>query len=157
MLVKTDDRTVEAVRVQTFTRPRNQASAQPTMAARVMLLTDRPDGPTAQRLAAYGSLIDVEYGVLSALSAILDDPMGFDLFVMDCDAFGGVEAAEHAISKLIAAEARMRVMLISREFDIPAYPMGLRTAVCLPDNVSETGFRRGFDHVLRDRSSMTMM
>ncbi|MBA3908278.1 MAG: hypothetical protein C0524_00035 [Rhodobacter sp.] len=122
-----------------------------------MLLTDQPDGLTSRRLATYGSLVDVEDEVYTALSAILDDPMGYDLFVMDCDAFGGIAAAERAIATLIAAEAKMRVMLVSQEFEIPAYPMGLRTAVCLPDHVSETGFRRGFEHVLRDRSAMTLM
>ncbi|MDM7933093.1 hypothetical protein [Tabrizicola sp.] len=122
-----------------------------------MLLTDRPEGPSAQRLAMYGCLVDVEDEVYAALASILDDPMGYDLFVMDCDAFGGIDAAERAIATLIAADARMRVILISQEFDIPAYPMGIRTAVCLPDPVSEAGFRRGFDHVLRDRSAITMM
>ena len=91
------------------------------------------------------------------MEAVLDDPLGYDLFVMDCDAFGGIAAAERAIATLIAAEARMRVMLVSREFDVPAYPLGRRTAVCLPDPVPEPGFRRGFDHVLRDRVPVTLM
>ena len=78
------------------------------------------------------------------------------LFVMDCDAFGGIAGAEQAISTLIAGEAKMRVMLVSREFDVPAYPLGRRTAVCLPEDVSDTSFRIGFDHVLRDRAAITM-
>lgn len=148
---------MEAVRVQTFARTDRHSLAQHSLAVRVVLLTDRPKGPSAQRLAMYGSVVDVEEDVDAALALIMDDPMGYDLFVMDCDAFGGIEAAERALSTLIAGDARIRVMLVSQEFDIPAYPMGLRTAVCLPDPVSEAGFRRGFDHVLRDRSKMTMM
>jgi hypothetical protein len=124
---------------------------------RVMLLAERAEGVTAQRLADYGSLVDTETEFYAALSAILDDPMGYDLFVMECDAFGGVEAAERAIATLIAAEAKMRVILISQEFDAPAYPMGRRAAVSLPDSVAEASFRIGFDHVLRDRVALRLV
>jgi hypothetical protein len=48
------------------------------------------------------------------------------------------------------------VMLVSREFDVPVYPLGRRTAVCLPEDVSDASFRIGFDHVLRDRVAVTM-
>jgi hypothetical protein len=51
----------------------------------------------------------------------------------------------------------MRIMLVSSEFDTPAYPMGLRSAVSLPSPVSEASFRIGFEHVLRDRVSMRLM
>jgi hypothetical protein len=122
-----------------------------------MLLTDRPEGDCAQRLAGYGSLVEIKGELAAALAAVLDDPLGFDLFVMDCDAYGGIAAAERAIATLVAAEARMRVILVSGEFDEPAYPLGRRTAVCLPDPVSEPGFRRGFEHVLRDRAPVTLM
>lgn len=125
--------------------------------ARVMLLTDRPDGPTAQRLAGYGSLVEIEDRFDAALGWVLDDPMGYDLFVMDCDAFGGIAGAERAVVTLVAAEARMRCILVSAEFDEPAFPLGRRTAVCLPTAAEDDDFRRGFDHALRDRVAMTMM
>lgn len=124
---------------------------------RVMLLTDLPEGATAHRLAGLGSVLEVEEDFHTALAAMIDDPLGYDLFVMDCDGYGGIEAAERAIALLISAEARMRVMLLSAEFDVPAYPLGRRTAVCLPNSVPEEGFRRGFDHALRDRAFVTIM
>jgi hypothetical protein len=124
---------------------------------RTMLLADRAKGQTAQRLANLGSLVDTEREFYAAMSAMLDDPMGYDLFVMECDAFGGIAAAERAIATLIAADAKMRVILISAEFDAPVYPMGRRTAVCLPDTVTEASFRIGFDHVLRDRGVMRLI
>lgn len=136
-------------------------SQKPLQAAapgvRVLLLTDRTKGETAQRLTDYGSVIDIETAFEPALAALLGDPMGYDLFVMDCDGFGGVEAAEKAIVRLVAADARMRVMLVSREFDTPAYPLGRRSAVCLPERSSDEAFRFGFDHVLRDRAAVTYM
>ncbi len=124
---------------------------------RVMLLTDRPEGETGRRLARYGSLLDIQTDMEPALATLTGDALGYDLFVMDCDGFGGVEGAECAIARLIAADARMRVLLVSREFDAPAYPLGRRTAVCLPEDASDDEFRYGYDHVLRDRAPSTYM
>lgn len=128
-----------------------------TPGARVMLLSHNRDGLSAARLGSYGCSVETESELYTALSGLIDDPMGYDLFVMECDAFGGIDAAERAIVFLIAAEARMRVILISREFDAPTYPMGRRTAVSLPAHVTEAGFRTGFDHVLRDRVRLQLM
>ena len=122
-----------------------------------MLLTDRPEGDSALRLSGYGSLVEILDEPATALTAVLDDPLGFDLFVMDCDAFGGIAGAERAIATLIANGARMRVMLVSREFDAPSYPLGQRTAVCLPYPATDESFHQGFVHVLRDRKPVTLM
>lgn len=143
--------------MRTLARTENRRILPHSFGVRVMLLAGQAEGVTAQRLATFGSLVDTETELYAALSAILDDPMGYDLFVMECDAFGGTIAAERAISTLIAAEAKMRVILISREFDVPAYPMGRRTAVCLPDPVTDASFRIGFDHVLRDRVALRLV
>jgi hypothetical protein len=144
------------VRVQTFIETNRQQVQPHTPGVRVMLLTDHSAGRTGRRLAALGSVIDIADDLGDAVSTILDDPFGYDLFVMDCDGFGGISGAEQAISTLIAGAAKMRVMLVSREFDVPAYPLGRRTAVCLPEDVSDTSFQIGFDHVLRDRATLTM-
>lgn len=142
--------------MQTFIQTNRQPVQPHTLGVRVMLLTDQTDGRTAQRLADYGSVLDLSEDLDEAIAGILEDPFGYDLFVMECDGFGGIAGAEQAISTLIAGAAKMRVMLISREFDVPAYPLGRRTAVCLPEDVSDASFRIGFDHVLRDRAVMTM-
>lgn len=143
--------------MQILTRRDHPPASHPSNGVRVMLLTDRPQGNAARRLASYGTLVETEDELYAALSTILDDPMGYDLFVMECDSFGGIGAAERAVAALIAADARMRVMLVSKDFDGPAYPLGRRSAVCLPDGVPEAGFRRGFDHALRDRAALTVM
>jgi len=148
---------VEVVRVQTFVDAGRVAAIIPASGTRVMLLTSQPEGDTAQRLSGYGSLVEARHQMAAALKAVLDDPLGFDLFVMDCDGFGGMDGGEAAIAALIAHDARMRVMLVSRDFDVPAFPLGRRTAVCLPADASEDSFRRGFVHVLRDRAAVTYM
>ncbi|MGL4239140.1 hypothetical protein [Tabrizicola sp.] len=142
--------------MQTFILTGRQQVAPHTLGVRVMLLTDHADGSTGQRLASYGSQVDVADDLEDAVATVLEDPLGYDLFVMDCDDFGGIAGAEKAISTLIAGGARMRLMLVSREFDVPVYPLGRRTAVCLPEDVAEESFRIGFDHVLRDRTAVTM-
>ena len=101
--------------MQTFIQADRQKAARHTMGVRVMLLTDHGEGRTSQRLAEYGSLIDIADDLEEAVAAVLDDRFGYDLFVMDCDGFGGIAAAEQAISALIAGDAKMRVMLVSRE------------------------------------------
>ena len=142
--------------MQTFIQTDRRLVQPHTLGVRVMLLTDHSDGCTARRLAQYGCVMDIADDIEEAVTTILDDPLGYDLFVMDCDGFGGITGAEQAIATLIAGDAKMRVMLVSREFDVPAYPLGRRTAVCLPVDVSDSSFRIGFDHVLRDRAAMTM-
>lgn len=142
--------------MQTFIQTDRQPLKSHTLGVRVMLLSDTSDSLTARRLADYGSVVDMADDLDEAVAAILEDRFGYDLFVMECDGFGGIAGAERAISALIAGDAKMRVMLVSREFDVPAYPLGRRTAVCLPEDVSEASFRIGFDHVLRDRAALTM-
>ena len=143
--------------MQPLTSADTQRVSSHTPVARVMLLTRDREGVSAARLGCYGCSVETEGELFAALSGMIDDPLGYDLFVMECDGFGGVPAAERAIATLIAAGARMRVMLISGEFDAPAYPLGLRSAVSLPEHVSESGFRMGFDHVLRDRVRLQLM
>lgn len=139
--------------MQFSARPDQPTLQRHPMGVRVMVLTDCPDGQTASRLASFGSLVETATTLPTALGAIINDRIGYDLFVMDCDAFGGIPAAEKAVAALIAADARMRVILISAGFDTPAYPFGRRTAVSLPDMASDSAFRMGFDHVLRDREA----
>jgi hypothetical protein len=142
--------------VQTFIRTDRQKVSPHTLGVRVLLLTDHAEGRTWQRLADFGSMVDTAFDLEGAVAEVLSDQFGYDLFVMDCDGFGGIAGAEQAISALIAGDAKMRVMLVSRDFDVPVYPLGRRTAVCLPEDVSDASFRIGFDHVLRDRTAVTM-
>jgi hypothetical protein len=143
--------------MQTLIGTGHKGAACPSVGLRVMLLTDRADGTTAGRLATYGSHLQIERDFDAAVSGLLEDPLGYDLFVMDCDGFGGADAGVEAIVALIAADARMRVMLVSGDFDEAAYPLGRRSAVCLPSTAPEEGFRVGLDHVLRDRPAVTLM
>jgi hypothetical protein len=148
---------LEAEFMQTMVGSKRAGFPVRQMGVRVLLLSDVEGGRTARRLARCGSHVDVEETLDLALSRLRQDPMGYDLFVMDCDAFGGISGGERAVSSLIASEAKMRVMLVSRDFDEPALPFGRRTAVCLPVAAGDEDFRRGYDHVLRDRQPAAIM
>ena len=143
--------------MQTVIRSGQRAYPTQPMGVRVVLLTDVQDGRTAHRLARCGGIVDVEATLDAALSRVLDDPMGYDLFVMDCDAYGGLAGAELAVSSLIAADAKMRVMLVSRDFDEQAAPVGRRPAVSRRAACREGESRRGFDYVVRDKTPMAIM
>lgn len=143
--------------MQTAIGSGSKTFSAPQMGVRVLLLSDVEGGRTASRLARCGSHVDVEEALDAALKRLCHDPMGYDLFVMDCDGYGGISGGERAVSALIAAAAKMRVMLVSRDFDAPALPFGRRTAVCLPVAAGDEDFRKGFDHVLRDRVPAPVM
>jgi hypothetical protein len=127
------------------------------MGVRILLLSASDGGPTESRLAGCGGHVDVAGALDVALSRLSRDPIGYDLFVMECDGFGGISGGVHAVSSLVAAEAKMRVMLLSEEFEAPALPFGRRAAVCLPVAAGEEEFRKGYQHVLRDRSPLPIM
>ena len=143
--------------MQTATRSRSTAFSAQAMGVRVLLLSGIRGGGTACRLVRCGSHVDVAETLELAMDRLCSDRMGYDLFVMDCDGYGGIAGGERAVASLIAAEARMRVMLVSRDFDEPSLPFGRRTAVCLPAAIGEDDFRRGLDHALRDRLPVIVM
>jgi hypothetical protein len=82
---------------------------------------------------------------------MIDDPMGYGLFVMDCDALGGVEAGMRAAATLAAVQSRVPVILISREFSAQVFPQDRDAPVCLRAPMSAVSLRVGFEHALRDR------
>jgi hypothetical protein len=126
--------------------------AQPVgWGVRVLVLASGEDDPLVNRVAALGGPVEVEAEFYSALSAMIDDPTGYGLFVMDCDAFGGLETGQRAQMALAAVQSRIPVILLSREQGRHDFPMDRNTPVCLRAPVSAVSFRVGFEHALRDR------
>ena len=104
-----------------------------------------------QRVAGLGGLVEIETEVFSALAAVIDDPMGYGLVVIDCDGFGGVEAGQRAAMTLFAANCTVPVILLSRSFTQQVFPQGRQEPICLRAPVSGVSLRVGFEHALRDR------
>lgn len=130
----------------------NPAAALPVgWGVRVLLLTAEAHSPLQDRIAGLGGMIDTETEVYSALSSMIDDPMGYGLFVMDCDGLGGIEAGQRAVATLAAVHSRVPVILVSKEQAAQVFPQERDAPVCLRAPISAVSLRVGFEHALRDR------
>lgn len=117
---------------------------------RVLLLTDEQDDRLEAQLLRLGAQVDIETEFFTAVDAILSDSTGFGLFVVNCDAFGGLAAGRKALSMIGARRPSTHVMLISEDCAAPTLPTDTEPMLlCAP--VPDAVLRRGLEHVLRDR------
>ena len=69
----------------------------------VLLLSEAAtSAAVAHRLGALGVRVDVISELFTALSAVIEDPSGYALLVIDCDSagIGGLEGGRRAIHRL---------------------------------------------------------
>jgi hypothetical protein len=118
---------------------------------RVLLLTGKADNPLSERIGGLGGTVEVETETYAALSALIDDPMGYGLFVMDCDDLGGPDEGKRASVTLAAVQSRVPVILISKGHASQVFPQEKAEPVCLRAPISTVSLRVGFEHALRDR------
>ena len=129
-------------------------SAPVGLGTRVMLVSlEGQHGVLTRRLAGLGGLIECQVDLFTGLSQLMDDPYGYGLFVVDCDAFGGLDAVRRACMALGDA-ARVPVILVSRECPIQIFPADRHAPVVLRAPVSAVALRVGFEHALRDRLAL---
>jgi len=122
---------------------------------RVMLVTmEDSDGPITRRLAGLGGQVEAHAELFTGLSQLIDDPYGYGLFVVDCDAFGGLDPVRRACLQLEEQAARVPVLLISRECQTQIFPTDRHAPVVLRAPVSAVSLRVGFEHALRDRLAL---
>lgn len=125
---------------------------------RVLLLTRQPlDGPIVRRLAGLGGRVAVEEELFTAISTVIDDPVEFGLFVIDCDSLGGLEVGRKAFAMMGETVRRVPVILISAECRQQRFPDGRDAATELRAPVSGVSLRVGFEHALRDRLAARMV
>ncbi len=108
---------------------------------------------TANRIAGFGGLVETQTEMFAALEALIDDPQGYGLFIIDCDGMGGIEAGRKAFSMLGEQTCRLPVILISRECTEQMFPDDRTAPILLRAPVSALSMRIGFDHALRERIS----
>ncbi len=119
---------------------------------RVMLVTtDGPDGLAARRLAGLGGQVECQNELFTGLSQLIDDPYGYGLLVIDCDAFGGVDNVRRACTKLGEEASRVPVILFSRTCPSQLFPPDRHTPILLRAPLSAVSLRVGFEYALRDR------
>lgn len=125
---------------------------------RSMLLTQQDEnGVIASRLAWLGSKVELSQERLSALEALINDPAGYGLFVMDCDGFGGITAGLKAVAMLGGLARRIPVILVSAECSQQSFPENRGEPTLLRAPLSVVSLRVGFEHALRDRLTMRMI
>ena len=118
---------------------------------RVLMLADGVDRGAKERLVGLGGKVDTETELYTALAAMMDDPLGYGLFVMDTDAFGGIEAGLRAFQMLRAADVRIPVILVGRDCGRQVFPEERSAPILLQAPVSMVSMRVGFEHALHDR------
>lgn len=140
-------------------RSLEQHSASPVgFGVRVMLVTQSQDGsPLPHRLAGLGGKVEMADDLFVGLEAVIEDPAGYGLCVIDCDAFGGLAAGRRAHALLIDVARRVPVILLSKECATQEFPEERGAAVVLRAPTSGLSLRVGFEHALRDRLAMRLM
>jgi hypothetical protein len=118
---------------------------------KVMLATSQPENGTADKLSRLGGSVEVMEESYAALAAVLDDPQGYGLFVMDADTLGGIVEAQRIVTLLHASQPRMPVIMISASCGQQVFPEEVSDPIMLRAPVSSVSLRVGFEHALRDR------
>ena len=140
-------------------RSLEQHSAAPVgLGVRVMLVVQMQDGnPLPHRLAGLGGKVEMADDLFVGLEAVIDDPAGYGLCVIDCDAFGGLAAGRRAHALLADVARRVPVILVSKDCTAQEFPEERGEAVVLRAPTSGISLRVGFEHALRDRLAMRLI
>lgn len=140
--------------MQVFRQIDTESAALVGWGVRVMLLSlNGGEGPgrVADRISGFGGVIECEADIYAAVEAMQSDATGYGLFVMECDAYGGLEAGRRAVAMMGRAAERTRVILISRDVAVQTFPEDLSQPILLRSPMSAVSLRVGFEHALRDR------
>ncbi|MFN4159011.1 MAG: hypothetical protein ACK4GO_11490 [Gemmobacter sp.] len=108
-------------------------------------------GRIADRIAGFGGLIEAEADLFAAIEAMQSDAIGYGLFIMECDAYGGLEVGRRALAMMGRSAEHTKVILISREVVVQTFPEGPSLPILLRSPISAVSLRVGFEHALRDR------
>jgi DNA-binding NtrC family response regulator len=118
---------------------------------KVLLATSQPENGIADKLSRLGGSVEVIEESYAALAAMIDDPQGYGLFVMDADTLGGIVEAMRIVTLLHANQPRLPVILISDSCGTQTFPEEVSEPIMLRAPVSPVSLRVGFEHALRDR------
>ena len=140
--------------MQFFRQPETEISDIVGWGVRVMLLSPAEvatDSRVAVRIAGLGGTIEMENEAFAALDAMIGDSTGYGLFVIECDAFGGLDAGRNLVSMLHKGGVLLPVILMSADCHEQEFPNDSDVPVVLRAPVSAVGLRVGFEHAMRDR------
>jgi hypothetical protein len=122
------------------------------LGARVLLLAPEGEDLLETQIAGFGGWTDRETELYSALSALIDDPAGWDVFIMATDGFGGIEAARRAHRMLGVAAERVPMIAIGADCRTQQFPDDRSAPIVLRAPATAVSLRVGMDHALRGRT-----
>lgn len=131
-----------------------QSAALVGWGVRVLLLSPSAGegmSRVADQIAGFGGRIEAETDLFAAIETVQGDGTGFGLFVMECDAYGGLEAGLRAVAMMGRAAETTRVILISRDVVTQVFPEDPKAPIRLRAPLTAVSLRIGFEHALRER------
>ncbi|MGL5011924.1 MAG: hypothetical protein ACRC6I_18800 [Paracoccaceae bacterium] len=118
---------------------------------RVMLAGADAQSAVADKLARLGGEVEAEVEGFMALGAVMDDPLGYGLFVINADGGGGDEAAKRICALLKGAYPRLPVIIVGGDCREQNFPEEIVEPVRLRAPLSSISLRVGFEHAMRER------
>lgn len=118
---------------------------------KVMLAGADAGSAVAGKLARLGGEVEAEPEAFMALGAVMDDPQGYGLFVINADGIGGDEPAQRVCALLKGAYPRLPVIIIGGECQDQRFPEEIVEPVRLRAPLSAISLRVGFEHAMRER------
>lgn len=134
-----------------------QSGAMVGFGIRVMLISGQAGDALQRKLAGLGSKVEWTSELFVGLEAVIDDPAGYGLCIIDCASIGGLEAGRRAHALLVDVARRVPVILLAEDCPQQEFPEERGSAVVLRAPVSSISLRVGFEHALRDRFSVRMI
>lgn len=122
---------------------------------RVLLIGTGPNTEShSARLRGLGSVVEQSDDLFEGLEAVIEDPSGYGLVVLDCDSFGGLAHGEKAFAMMADVRHRVPVILISKDCTDQVFPETRNAATVLRAPLSMISMRVGFEHALRGRLAL---
>jgi hypothetical protein len=118
---------------------------------KVMLAGCDAESAVAGKLARLGGEVEAEPEGFMALGAVMDDPQGYGLFVINADGVGGDEAAQRICALLKGAYPRLPVIIVGGDCAEQRFPEEIVEPVRLRAPLSAVSLRVGFEHAMRER------
>lgn len=103
------------------------------------------------RLAGMGCSVELGEGLTATMDSLARDPLGFGLFVMDCDGLGGLDAGRRAVALMGDLAERLPTLLISSECRKQEFPSERHAPIELRKPLSSVALRVALEHATRDR------
>lgn len=103
------------------------------------------DGTIARQLARLGNHVTVEAQMYDALAQLVDDPRAAQMLVIDCDAYGGLDAGRRGFAILGGPSLRVPVILISASCVEQTFSQGSFAPTILRAPVTAVALRVAFD------------